>query len=1214
MKTRPNPFILLLNHRLAFVVLFTTALFTSNSAQALTYDWSGATSGNIGTPAAWGGTTPTGTDIARWNATTYTNAPTVNANITFGQLLFDAGNTNGVTFGTGTSTLTLNGISGVGIQLNNGSGAVTTGSAKFALGAAQAWTNDSGSLLTVGGTIANGGFNLTLNGSGNTTLGGIISGTGGIVKSGAGILTLNGANTFTTGGVSLSAGTLSLGNNAALGAATSVLTIAGGTIDVTAARTTTNNNAQNWNGDFTFTGTNTWSTGTGAVTLGGGNRQVTVSASTMTVGGAIGDGGNTYGLTKAGAGALVLSGVNTYTGATTISGGTLSAGTTANLGAAASNLILDGGTLQITGTALTSVSGIGHTVITNSGKTVGLDINNSANTFTFDQVLNQGTGGLTKLGTGTLVLNQANAYSGATTIGTGTVSVATVGNSGASSNLGSNGTINFGATTTGGTLTYTGIGETSDKVINLAGTTGGATITQSGTGLLKFTSNLTAAGSGAKTLTFTGSTAGTGEISGNIVDSGGGATGVLKNGSGTWTLSGANTYSGLTSLQGSSGNVIFSGSNSSAGATTAQSGTMTLNSASNGGLASGLITLGSGASIQVATAATLSNTVTLGTGSGGLNVNGAQNLTFNGDITFVNQTSKGLINNLTGGAALTFNGSFLNLSAPTTNTYLNSGSGNTVINSVIQTVGGGGPGSLTNSGTLTLAGANTYAGGTTLTTGTLRINNGGSSSSNSAIGTGLLTITAGTIDNTSGGAITLATNNAQTWNSNFTFTGSNDLNLGTGAVSLGTTTGTTRTVTTTAGNLTVGGAISNGTTAFGLIKAGAGQLTLSAANTYIGATTIQNGTLSVSSLNSVSGGTASSSLGAPVTSVNGTIGLGSSSTTANLKVVGTGETTDRVINLAGTTGGGTIEQAGTGLLKFTSSFTATGGGIKTLTLTGSTAGTGEIAGAIVDNSPTNKTSLTKDGTGAWTLSGANSYTGTTTVNAGKLTITPTGTINSTSGISIGAGEFNYNNSTTALSKSISFSGTGGTLSGTGTITPAVTITSDNRQTAGSSVTAANPTAVLGTEIFSNGITYNSGSIFEWNLTANDASTEGTRGTDYDAVNTANLGATSGAIFRVILNGSQNFGESFWDTDRTWAGVFQNLAESSAHNLSTVFNGGFQYQNSAGTVAGVTDVQGSFSFTDGGTGLKWTSFTAVPEPSSAIAGLLLAAGLFRRRRA
>src|SRR5262249_20289161 len=131
------------------------------------------------------------------------------------------------------------------------------------------------------------------------------------------------------------------------------------------------------------------------------------------------------------------------------------------------------------------------------------------------------------------------------------------------------------------------------------------------------------------------------------------------------------------------------------------------------------------------------------------------------------------------------------------------------------------------------SGNNTYSGPTTLSSGQLNLN------SATAIGTGNFTIAGGTIDNTSGAAATLTSNNTQSWNSDFTFTGTNSLNLGTGAVTLGAT----RQVTVTAGNLTVGGAIGDGGSAFGLTKVGAGTLTLGGANTYTGTTTVTAGTL-----------------------------------------------------------------------------------------------------------------------------------------------------------------------------------------------------------------------------------------------------------------------------------------------------------------------------------------------------------------------------------
>jgi DNA-directed RNA polymerase beta subunit len=61
-------------------------------------------------------------------------------------------------------------------------------------------------------------------------------------------------------------------------------------------------------------------------------------------------------------------------------------------------------------------------------------------------------------------------------------------------------------------------------------------------------------------------------------------------------------------------------------------------------------------------------------------------------------------------------------------------------------------------------------------------------------------------------------------------------------------------------------------------------------------------------------------------------------------LTGAAQSSDRIINLAGTTGGGVLDQSGTGALVLSGGVTATGAGSKTLTLRGSGPGTGEISG------------------------------------------------------------------------------------------------------------------------------------------------------------------------------------------------------------------------------------------------------------------------------
>jgi len=170
-------------------------------------------------------------------------------------------------------------------------------------------------------------------------------------------------------------------------------------------------------------------------------------------------------------------------------------------------------------------------------------------------------------------------------------------------------------------------------------------------------------------------------------------------------------------------------------------------------------------------------------------------------------------------------------------------------------------------------------------------------------------------------------------------------------------------------------------------------------NTYSGCTWITNGTLSATSIKNV--GAASSALGAPATSTAGTIKIGGGTSGATLIYAGTGDTTDRILDLAGTTGGATLNHSGTGLLKFTSGVTASGIGSKTLTLISTTSGSGEIAGALINSSASGKTAINKTGTGAWTLSGNNSYTGDVNISTGTLTLSGTN-VQGSGSVNVGA--------------------------------------------------------------------------------------------------------------------------------------------------------------------------------------------------------------------
>jgi autotransporter-associated beta strand protein len=225
--------------------------------------------------------------------------------------------------------------------------------------------------------------------------------------------------------------------------------------------------------------------------------------------------------------------------------------------------------------------------------------------------------------------------------------------------------------------------------------------------------------------------------------------------------------------------------------------------------------------------------------------------------------------------------------------------------------------------------------------------------------------------------------------------------------------------TTFGGNGTaaeISGAIGESGGSFGITRVGSGTTILSGSNTYSGSTWIKGGAISVPSINSVNAG--AGTLGWPRNAAQGAIKLGDGTTGATLIYTGTGDTTDRIIDMAGSSGGATLDHAGTNALVFTGGMTISGTGNKTLTLQGSTIATGEFAG-VISNGAGSVVSFYKAGTGTWTLSKTNTYTGSTTLNSGRLIVANPNALGTSLSVSItgsatldfandeGAGLYNY---------------------------------------------------------------------------------------------------------------------------------------------------------------------------------------------------------------
>ncbi|HBZ5675835.1 TPA: autotransporter outer membrane beta-barrel domain-containing protein, partial [Salmonella enterica subsp. enterica serovar Goldcoast] len=971
----------------------------------------------------------------------------------------------------------------------NGQSLTKTGAGTLILNAENTYiggTTISGGTLIATNVEALGTGNVTDNATLELNTGGdfdnAISGSGQVVKSGDETLALSGINSY-TGGTTISGGTLVASNVEALGSgdvtdnATLELNTSGdfanniggtGSVVKSGDKTLTLSGSNSYTGGTIISGgtlvaTNVEALGSGDVTDNavlelntGGDFDNAISGSGQVV--------------KSGDKTLTLSGANSYSGATTISGGTLIAANVNALGTGAidnrASLLLDASG-QFTVTDLTTESG-GNTEI-GAGSTLQattltqksdstLTINLNSNTVdpvihAASQVSLAGTLDITGVGdvldsdpastddldTFTLIASDktiAGDFEKLTVAGMDADLADFITVDGRIDDTGkqyelttaltwyadrddavtdAHGTFNL--TNADGSFAVNTVLENVDATLDPASATGwdGTSLIKQGAGTLILNAENTYTGgttiSGGTLVATNVDALGSGDVTDNAtleMNTGGtfdnaisGSGQVVKSGDGALTLSGANSYSGGTLI-------------------------------SDGTLIAGRVdVLGSGdvtdnATLEMNTGGTFSNTIS---GSGQVVKSGDKTLTLSGVNTYIGGTL------ISGGTLLASNVEALGTGSVANNATLELNTSGDFDNAI------GGSGKVEKSGddALTLSGSNTYTGGTLISGGTLVASNV------EALGTGDVTDNAtlalnagGDFTNNIGGTgrVEKSGDKTLTLSGSNTYTGgtlissgtlvANDVNaLGTGDVTDNATLA-----------LNTGGDFDNAISGSGKVeKSGDETLTLSGSNTYTGGTTINDGTLIATSVdalgsgdvtdnavlelntggdftNNISGsgqvvksGDETLTLSGTNSYTDGTLISGGTLVATNLEALGTGDVTNNAtleLNTGGDftnniSGSGQVVKSGDETLTLSGANSYTGG----TTISGGTLvasnvealGTGDVTnnatlelntGGTFDNAISGSGQVVKSGDETLTLSGANTYTGGTTINGGTL--------------------------------------------------------------------------------------------------------------------------------------------------------------------------------------------------------------------------------------
>ncbi len=1028
-----------------------------------------------------GGNAIVGVDTLTWAGGALSNVASINggaglAKTTAGVLTLGGTNTwtGSTTLGAGTVVFSANeNLGSTGSELIFGGGAL-----RWAAGATadissrtitfttQARLDTNGNDVTLAGTIGNNGAGGLLKaGAGILTLqGGGLYGGGTIVRGGSLLLDFSGSSSGATrlgaGAVSLEGGSLLvLGTDAAgqtttqtLGGVT--LTAGASTIGVTAQATnavtlnlgglsrTVAGSTVNFTlpaaGEITTTTANASPTDGSQTILGG---HATVGGTTWAVSGSGATAGTITGLTTYNTGFAAGTNVNATAGTSTPGAMTINSLRFSNAG---SHTVNTGGAITIATGGILVTSGVGNIAINSNSLTSGngqdliIHQNNPGGTLTIASAIT-GSIGVTKSGTGTLVLSGLSTYTGSTIINEGRLTISRVegASAGAASPLGA-----VPAATDADNIIINGGTLAANITVTLVAARGvqvgenGATLRHEA-GRFWINGIIADLPGQAGVVTYEGSTAGGSDdlvLGGNNTYSGGTILApnarvltATNNAFGTGVL----TFAGGRFRAGTGGDVTISNSYVFAANTTFHNpvvGQRSVIMPGNGILSGGDRTITVEATVTPAVMVTLSGSLGEDGSSRSLTKDGPGRLVLTGFNTYSGGTiiQGGVLQigiaagsthtnadaalgavPTTAATSLTFSGNgtlmlatnATTILAPTRMVAINSGvtatldanGGNlTVLGQII----GAGAVKTGTSGTVVLASTfSTYAGGTTLEGGTLIIADDGSLGD----GAGDVTVTASSTLQTLGDA---------------TLNAGRTLNLGTGAVA---------SLSADGGTLTVSGQI---TGAGGLaLPSSAGTVVLAGANNYTGGTTIGGATAGHAVLRATHAGALAGTSGISIGQAGGDDAArlelatgGTTTVSAPLTVTARTSTAAHVENVNGAhTLDGALTSTGDGQATFQSNagelrleFTAVTNTSSSVGLQG--AGGGTVAADLYSAGSTG--GLIKNGGGTWVITAAQSATGAVQVNNGTLLA------NNSSGSATGTGGVVVS---------------GGTLGGTGSV-------------------------------------------------------------------------------------------------------------------------------------------------------------------------------------